>query len=311
MNKNTLLSMSQNYIIVPRDVPPENFKSVPEAIKVKRTPVRCVARNIIFILLIVCMSAGVISGVYLAFEETRSNNKHVEKYSEDEEKHVSDNHELLYRPVQTDDNETVFIKHSNPGPVHLDPCLSSPCQGGGQCESHDGTFSCYCPPGTWGPVCEGKIESGAEFRRSSRVRINSSQPVSPLSNLRFEFRLKEESGLVLMSGKLRILLENGTLKLEHGSHEFVYQKILLGTWHSVTISSYHQDLMLQLNKEKPLTVSLKERIFGRNYCFGSCDELRSGFVGCLRDLRIGHHPVSILSGLDSARDDIKQCSEPE
>ena len=44
--------------------------------------------------------------------------------------------------------------HSSPLLCEEDPspCASSPCEGGGTCEEHDGTFTCYCRGGKAGPV---------------------------------------------------------------------------------------------------------------------------------------------------------------
>jgi hypothetical protein len=33
-------------------------------------------------------------------------------------------------------------------------CHPNPCQGGGTCEEHDGTFTCYCPEGLTGSRCQ-------------------------------------------------------------------------------------------------------------------------------------------------------------
>ena len=30
----------------------------------------------------------------------------------------------------------------------------SPCHNGGSCETHDGVFTCYCPPGFAGKLCQ-------------------------------------------------------------------------------------------------------------------------------------------------------------
>ena len=33
-------------------------------------------------------------------------------------------------------------------------CHPSPCHNGGSCESHDGVFTCYCPQGFAGSLCQ-------------------------------------------------------------------------------------------------------------------------------------------------------------
>ena len=40
-------------------------------------------------------------------------------------------------------------------------CDPNPCKGGGTCEEHDGTYSCYCPPGLAGSNCEHDVTKTA------------------------------------------------------------------------------------------------------------------------------------------------------
>ena len=39
-------------------------------------------------------------------------------------------------------------------PIQRSLCDPNPCKGGGTCEEHDGTYSCYCPPGLAGKMNE-------------------------------------------------------------------------------------------------------------------------------------------------------------
>ena len=143
--------------MVPRDVPPENFKSVPETLKIKKTPVCCFVRSLLFVLLIICLAAALISGIVLVFEEYKVSRK--DNFSDDLFNRInvilSDKHELSYKAIKNSRNKTVFIKKKSEVATVVDPCLSSPCLAGASCERHDGTYSCYCPPGRWGKV--GKI----------------------------------------------------------------------------------------------------------------------------------------------------------
>ena len=139
--------------MVPRDVPPENFKSIPETLKIKKTPVCCFVRSFLFVLLIFCLAAALISGIVLVLEEYKVNRK--DNFSEElfnSINVVNDKHELSYKAVKNSRNKTVFIKNKSLVATEVDPCLSSPCLAGASCERHDGTFSCYCPPGHWGKV---------------------------------------------------------------------------------------------------------------------------------------------------------------
>ena len=317
-SKNSIMSMSRNYIIVPRDVPPENFKSVPETIKVKKTPVKCFVRGFLLMLLVLCLAAATFSGVYLAFEESRRNQESENIIGNngviDEE--ISDNHQQSYKAVFTNNNETVYVKHKLTETL-LDPCLSSPCQGGGSCESHDGTFSCYCPPGRWGHVCQRRTEAGVRFSPSSFVQINSNMS-SSVSNIKLKIKPTSSSGSLLQSGHLTLKLEDGILTLHHNTAKYpYYQPVVLGDWHRVTLSLYHGDVMVQLDHRPPLTVGLEAegRIMGDVLCIGHCQENSlsdTGFSGCLMDLRLGQRPVGLLSEFGqhlTGRQDLEQCHD--
>ena len=46
-----------------------------------------------------------------------------------------------------------------PSPPHL--CSFSPCEAGGTCEEHDGTFTCHCGKGRTGKYCQQEVEDTA------------------------------------------------------------------------------------------------------------------------------------------------------
>ena len=53
------------------------------------------------------------------------------------------------------------------------------CLGGGTCEEHDGTFTCYCPPGLAGDRCQHDLSqheqiSVASFLGSGKSHVKSS-----------------------------------------------------------------------------------------------------------------------------------------
>ena len=55
-------------------------------------------------------------------------------------------------PAPPLDDHASFCYHSNGAPT----CLS-----GGTCEEHDGTFTCYCPPGLAGDRCQHDLRPSA------------------------------------------------------------------------------------------------------------------------------------------------------
>ena len=51
-------------------------------------------------------------------------------------------------------------------------CHPSPCHNGGSCESHDGVFTCYCPQGFAGSLCQHDLTKSRD--RIPRFELNMS-----------------------------------------------------------------------------------------------------------------------------------------
>ena len=43
-------------------------------------------------------------------------------------------------------------------PAPPNPCEPNPCKNGGTCEAQGGNFTCACPDGYWGKLCEERGE---------------------------------------------------------------------------------------------------------------------------------------------------------
>ena len=135
--KYSTLSRSRTYIVVPRDVPPENFLSVPETQKKRKTSlVRCVLIPVLVLLVIAGLLSGLVYGYLI-------------KQERGEQDHDDLSDAYVYKQLMLDQNTTLYLRTPIPS-----SCSSSPCLGGGSCESHDGTFTCYCGVGRWGQFCE-------------------------------------------------------------------------------------------------------------------------------------------------------------
>lgn len=88
-------------------------------------------------------------------------------------------------------------------PAALSPCDPNPCHGGGACEEHDGTFSCYCPDGLAGTRCEHDL-SGVRLvpsfnGRESRVSIRRPDDYASRIDVELEFRPLRENGLLMFA----------------------------------------------------------------------------------------------------------------
>ena len=156
--------------------------------------------------------------------------------------------------IQNDDNE--------PGHVTHDPCDAGLCHEGATCESHDGTFTCYCPKERTGKFCERAlvadiVESVLGFTGRSRVKlINSEHKLStPKYSLSFRMRPVSGEGVILHSGDTILALVNGHLQFSYG--------------HNVTTGG---ELVIQIEM-------LASEIFIGG--LGSSHHSQPGYTGCL------------------------------
>ena len=200
-------------------------------------------------------------------------------------------------------------------------CSSSPCEGGGSCEEHDGTFTCYCTEGRLGRFCEKKIEntnsSVASFHGRSFVKLKSVPNSSLRVSIRFSFRTFRSSGVLFFSGeehggdhgdKLEIGVVGDHVHLSYSIGGVLVtlsspQPVLLGAWHSVTVQRYRGDGMLSVDGRSAVTGStggsLARQYLGNySYIGGVQGSDRRGLEGCVKDLRYGLQHVSLVSSAE-------------
>ena len=152
------------------------------------------------------------------------------------------------------------LDQTKPNVAQLDPCSEATCQGGGTCESHDGTFTCYCPKTRTGKFCERELVSSVSehvsgFTGSTRVSLVNTgyKHNTPKYSIRFRFKPLSGEGVIVHSGDTLIALHNGHLQLSYGhgnsSETLVLQSsypLTLNTWHEASIQTYHADVMMQV-----------------------------------------------------------------
>ena len=338
--KYSTLSRSRTYIVVPRDVPPENFLSVPETQKERKTGlVRCVLIPVLVLLVI----AGLLSGLgclvygYLGKQETikwTGRGEHDEYLASS--KHQGDEPSAAYEYTQltVDQNTTLYLRKPVPS-----SCSSSPCLGGGSCESHDGTFTCYCVVGRWGQFCEKVVKRSprgrmvAQFSGQSYVKLRSVGTVGPRTSIRLKFRTFRKDGVILFSsldsdqsrGNLSLSLVGGHVQFryhlgeDHLSLQSPYQ-VTLVSWHNLVLQTYHGDGMLKLDTQQPILGSLQggkldglgsEVFIGGVYQSGI---VKHGLRGCVKDLKFGHRAVSLVSSVEPLRIEemgVGECEDKE
>ena len=214
--------------------------------------------------------------------------------------------------IQNDDNE--------PGHVTRDPCDAGPCHEGATCESHDGTFTCYCPKERTGKFCERElvadiVESVLGFTGRSRVKLVNPEHklTTPKYSLSFRIRPVSGEGVILHSGDTILALVNGHLQFSYGHNlttggQLVVQSgvpVMLNTWTEVRVQTYHADIMMEVKGEagdrtmgrlreaggaKIETLSSEIFIGG----LGSSHHSLPGYTGCLAELKLDNSLVSLV-----------------
>jgi len=200
-------------------------------------------------------------------------------------------------------------------------CSSSPCLGGGTCESHDGTFTCYCVPDRGGQFCEAVVKRSprgsllvGQFTGQSYVKLRNVATTGPRTSIRIKLRTVRTDGLILFSsldiggentGNISLSLLRGLVQFKYymGEDYLFLQspyKVNLGSWHNLVLQTYHGDVMLKLDTQEPILGSLqggKLAGLGSEVFIGGVSQsgVVKGFQGCLKDLKFSHQAVSLVS----------------
>ena len=206
------------------------------------------------------------------------------------------------------------------------PCSFSPCEEGGNCEEHDGTFSCHCVQGRAGKYCQEEVEetvyTEAGFMGESYAVLDTESGPSMITRTAIEisFRTFTEEGVILLAGQrdtrrkedyLSICLVGGHVEVRYdlGSGHSVLTSshpVTLGTWHTMVFRRYRQDGVLQVDSGN----TVRGRAPGRNKSLnikgdmflgghphinktGEMVTTSQGLVGCVRRVRIQGHSVRI------------------
>ena len=204
------------------------------------------------------------------------------------------------------------------------PCSSSPCEGGGTCEEHDGTFTCYCTQGRLGKFCQERIGDTAvrvaAFSGQSFVRLRQVQSSVVRTDIRMRFRTFARSGLLLHSSeqgpgkegdKLEISVVDYQIQLAYrlGGLSVIItspEPILPGTWHRLHVQRYRGDGQLRVDGRDPVhgqAVGSRASLKLGNYSYvggvpDSGAELVQGLEGCVKHLKLGLQPVSLVSSAE-------------
>ena len=213
------------------------------------------------------------------------------------------------------------------------PCSFAPCEAGGTCEEQDGRFSCHCPPSRSGRYCEVETkitDTEAGFTGASYIMLAPLSNSVTRTNIELSFRTFHTEGILLLwLGhtdwlSLAIVGQHLEVKYELGSGPALLRSsspVVLGEWHSLVFRRYHQDGILQLDREEPVTT----RSRGRNKSLNIRDNVylgghplsnttsyllgtASGLVGCIRNVNMMRRNVRLVEDV-KARREIILCSD--
>ncbi|XP_039611507.1 agrin isoform X5 [Polypterus senegalus] len=194
------------------------------------------------------------------------------------------------------------------------PCSSHPCQHGGTCENIGKDFTCICPAGRGGAVCEKLVKYYIPaFGGKSYLAFKMMKAYHTV-RIAMEFRSSEANGLLLYNGQnqgkdfISLTLVNNFVELRFntGSGTGIItskQRIEPGKWHQVVVNRNRRTGMLSVDGEPLVSGESPTGTDGLNldtdlFIGGAPDDQMavvtertsstSGLVGCIRMLDVNN-----------------------
>ncbi|CAL8324993.1 unnamed protein product [Merluccius merluccius] len=194
------------------------------------------------------------------------------------------------------------------------PCDSHPCLHGGTCEDEGGDFSCICPAGRGGAVCEKVIKYFIpSFGGKSYLAFQTMRAYHTV-RIAMEFRASEPSGILLYNGQdgkkdfLSLALVNNKVELRFntgsGTGTVVSKQVVKpGRWHQLVVTRRRRSAMLSVDNEPHVEGESPRGTDGLNldtdlFIGGVPDDIAqdvrertgvaTGLVGCVRMLDINN-----------------------
>ncbi|XP_046963751.1 agrin-like isoform X2 [Vanessa cardui] len=225
-------------------------------------------------------------------------------------------------------------------------CLSEPCYNLGTCIDLPGsTYTCICSDIYTGVNCESHIKDALattyietpSFDGTSYIRLKPLKAYHKL-NIDIEFKAFSENGVILYNQQksdgtgdfVSLALVNGYLEFRYnlGNGAIILtslEKITLNEYHKVSAKRYHRDGILSVDDMEDVvgqsSGSLKALDLAEDAYIGSVptnysrvyDNIgtRTGFIGCVKYLRIIRHQVTKKLGrpdsLVVSIDNVREC----
>uniref|UniRef100_A0A8C7JNX8 Agrin n=1 Tax=Oncorhynchus kisutch TaxID=8019 RepID=A0A8C7JNX8_ONCKI len=214
---------------------------------------------------------------------------------------------------------TTTAPSTRPVPHHTKaqrPCDSHPCRHGGTCEDDGADFTCICPAGRGGAVCEKRelikyfIPS---FGGKSYLAFDTMKAYHTV-RIAMEFRAAEMTGILLFNGQdgkkdfLSLTLVNGKVELKFntgsGTGTLVSKvQVKQGRWHQLVVTRNRRNAMLSVDNETHIDGASPPGTDGLNLdthlFIGGVPEdmmtdvkertsIGTGLVGCVRMLDVNN-----------------------
>ncbi|XP_029994258.1 agrin isoform X3 [Sphaeramia orbicularis] len=199
------------------------------------------------------------------------------------------------------------------------PCDSHPCLHGGTCEDDGNDFSCKCPAGRGGSVCEKVIKYFIpSFGGQSYLAF---QTMSAYHTVRIamEFRASEMTGILLYNGQdgkkdfISLALVNGKVELRFntgsGTGTLVSRvQVSQGRWHQLVVTRNRRNAMLSVDNEPHIEGESPRGTDGLNldthlFIGGVPEDMKqdvrertavdTGLVGCIRLLDVNNRVLNL------------------
>uniref|UniRef100_A0A3B4WSB6 Agrin n=1 Tax=Seriola lalandi dorsalis TaxID=1841481 RepID=A0A3B4WSB6_SERLL len=199
------------------------------------------------------------------------------------------------------------------------PCDSHPCLHGGTCEDDGNDFSCKCPAGRGGSVCEKAIKYYIpSFGGQSYLAF---QTMSAYHTVRIamEFRASEMTGILLYNGQegkkdfISLALVNGRVELRFntgsGTGTLISKvQINQGRWHQLVVTRNRRNAMLSVDNEPHIEGQSPRGTDGLNldtnlFIGGVLEDMKqdvmertavaTGLVGCIRLLDVNNRVLNL------------------
>ncbi|XP_078110555.1 agrin isoform X2 [Sander vitreus] len=199
------------------------------------------------------------------------------------------------------------------------PCGSHPCLHGGTCEDDGSDFSCKCPAGRGGSVCEKVIKYFIPSFGGQSYLAFPTMSAYHTVRIAMEFRASEMTGILLYNGQegkkdfISLALVNGKVELRFNTGSgtgTVVSKVQInqGRWHQLVVTRNRRNAMLSVDNEPHIEGESPRGTDGLNldtnlFIGGVPEEMKqdvrertavaTGLLGCIRLLDVNNRVLNL------------------